>query len=60
MADRIKITQKVIEVTGKIEETLLLKLLEEEPTFTGKFSVEVNCNQGGITGVAIYLLRKIG
>jgi len=59
MADKIKVTRKVIEIVNNIQETLLVKLLEEEPGFTGRISIEVNCNQGGITNVEVYTLRKI-
>ncbi len=59
MANKAKIVQKIVELSGKVEEAILIKLLEEETTFTGKFMIEINCSQGGITGTEIYTLRKI-
>lgn len=59
MADKIKTVKKVFEVLNEIENVVNLKLIEEEPTFTGKITIDINCNQGGISGVEIYTKRKI-
>lgn len=50
--------KQIMSTTQDIEQTVALKLCEE-PDFTGKITVEINCNQGGITNVDMYTLRKI-
>lgn len=58
MANAAKISEKIVEASKDIEKVLLYKLLDEV-TFTGKITIEINCNCGGITNVDMYTMRKI-
>lgn len=59
MSDQIRVKRRIIQALNEIQETLLLLLLEEDKSFTGKISIEVNCNQGGITGTEVFSKRKL-
>jgi hypothetical protein len=59
MSDTIKTTKKVIEALDEVQSAILLLLLEEDRAFTGKISIEINCNQGGITGTEVFSKRKM-
>jgi hypothetical protein len=59
MSDKQKVMRKLFESFKEIEQLISIKLIDEEPTFTGKIGVEINCNCGGITGVEVYTKRKI-
>jgi hypothetical protein len=50
--------KKVYHFLDDIRDTLMSKLIEE-PNFTGKISVDINCNQGGISNIEMYTKRKI-
>lgn len=54
--ERVK---KVNKMLDQIRDTVISKLMEENE-FTGKMSIDVNCNQGGISNIEIYTKRKIG
>lgn len=45
--------------TRVIRETLIQKLIQEEPTFTGQVDFTVHCRDGGIGSIDAFSKRKI-
>ena len=47
------------EQAAEVVRNIILKKLEEEPTFSGKISLELNCREGGIGTIDAFVKRKI-
>ena len=50
--------KKASRFLDEMREIITAKLLEDSD-FTGKISIDLNCNQGGVTGVEVYTKSKI-
>lgn len=46
-------------VMREIRETLIQKLVQEEPTFTGQIDFTIHCKKGGIGNIDAFSKRKI-
>jgi hypothetical protein len=56
--NQMKLAKQVSSVVSEIEQNIF-SLLGEEDGFTGKVTIDINFNQGGITNTDVYTKRKI-
>jgi hypothetical protein len=57
-AKDVQKVKKLTSILDEVKNSLLVKLIEE-PDFTGKISIEINCNQGGISNTELYIKRRL-
>jgi hypothetical protein len=56
--DKIRLAKQIISTVGEIQQCVFSQLTEEED-FTGKITIDINFNQGGITNTDVYTKRRI-
>lgn len=44
---------------AKVVEEIIVKKLEEEPNYSGKILIELNCNSGGVGTIEAFVKREI-
>lgn len=52
--NNVRRLEKITLVMKEIGETLRQKLVEEEPTFTGKIDFTIHCKDGGIGSIEAF------